>query len=455
MESELDRSLRLLEEAIPKNKNKLIRAFTRDGVPGQKQYADIDLTMTLNLQEARLLMENSGIAAEDNMMNNTVASRMRLSTVSNMSSISLVKGRVERRTEQLYERFLEVLQTHTNDTEIFETIGELTQAIIDTIDDVKACGKREMPKAGAEDWLMHEKNTWQLLFALYKDRLMTQKDDGMDINDAVIPLGNSEKAVIDNLYTTNAKLREYQLIVDWLEEIKSEEEAHVGHFSDRTVGWENTLHQLQSAGLTMFGYSKEIVKHLDPDAPFREKRPLHDLDMQDEARLTKQIFTELRRGRIEEAQALCEHYGQPWRAAVLEGWRLHHDTNYEPSDASGLKQPIEGNPRRDLWKRCAWQIADNVNIDDYSKAIAGLLCGHLESLLNIANENWSDLLWSYLKTQIDIRVESEIRECCVKSYLKMPTGYWSNKMSLEQIFAELNAHKSPIVRRAGEKHLFY
>lgn len=448
MESELNRSLRLLEEAIPKNKNKLIRTGFRDSAP--KQFTDIDSSMTLNLQEARLLMDNSGMNTEETMMNNT-PSRMRLSsTVSNMSSMSVVKGRVEQRTEQLFERFLEVLQMHTNDTEIFETIAELTQAVIDTIDDVKQCGKREMPKAGAEDWLMHEKNTWQLLFALYKDRLVTQKEDEMEVDEAVIPLGNSEKVVINNLYTTNAKLREYQLMVDWLEEIKSEEGAHVGHFSDRTVGWENTLHQLQSAGMTMFGSKKDLVRHLDPDAPFREKRPLHDLDMQDESRLTKQIFIELRRGRIEEAQSLCEHYGQPWRAAILEGWRLHHDPNYEPVDASGLKQPIDGNPRRDLWKRCAWQMADNVNVDDYSKAIAGLLSGHLGALLNIANENWADLLWSYLKTQIDIRVESEIRECCVKSYLKMPDQYWSNKITLEQIFAELNAHKSPIVRAAGE-----
>ncbi|XP_063702515.1 nuclear pore complex protein Nup107 [Culicoides brevitarsis] len=444
MESQLDRSLRLLDEAIPKNKNKLIRPHRATPT---KNFADIDSSMTLNLQEARLLMENSGFLPD---VNETLNNSARMSTVSNISSMSFVKNRVERRTEQLYERFLEVLQVHTNDTEIFETISELTQAVIDTIEDVKQCGKREMAKAGTEDWLMHEKNTWQLLFALYKDRLITQKDDGMDV-DAVIPLGNSEKAVVSNLYTTNAKLREYQLIVDWLEEIKSEEGAHVGHFSDRTVGWENTLHQLQSAGMTVFGSNKEIVKHLDPDAPFREKRPLHDLDMQDESRLTKQIFVELRRGRIEEAQSLCEHYGQPWRAAILEGWRLHHDPNYEPQDASGLKQPIEGNPRRDLWKRCAWQMADNVQIDDYSRAIAGLLCGHLGSLLNIAKENWADLLWSYLRTQIDIRVESEVRDCCVKSYLKMPDGYWTNKMSLEQIFAELNAHKSPIVRAAAQR----
>lgn len=39
----------------------------------------------------------------------------------------------------------------------------------------------------------------------------------------------------------------------------------------------------------MFGKNREIIKSLDPDAPIREKRPLHDLDMADEARLSKQV----------------------------------------------------------------------------------------------------------------------------------------------------------------------
>lgn len=47
-----------------------------------------------------------------------------------------------------------------------------------------------------------------------------------------------------------------------------------------------------------------------------------------------------------------------------------------------------------------------------------------------------------MQTQIDIRVESEIRSHCVKSYLPMPEKYWNSKMSLEQIFEELEAHKN-------------
>lgn len=418
LELNLDRSIRLLEEAIPKNRNKLLR-----NQQSRRDSVDMDFSMTLNPTEANLMLDT------------TSESRSIFTATTGVGA----RSRLERRTDQLFEQFLEILQTHTSDSEIFDTISDLTQAIIDAIEDVTKQHKRRPLEA---DWLIHEKNTWQLLFALYKDRLVVQKDD-MEIDD--LPLVNSEKLIVEHLYANNSRLREYQLIVDWLEETSFEASAHVGHFSDTTVGWENTLHQLQ-AGMSVFGKNKEIVQSLDPDAPFREKKPLHDLDMEDEQRLNKQIFYELRQGRFQEAQALCEHYGQTWRAAILEGWRLHHDPNYEPTEGNSLtKKPIEGNPRRDLWKRCAWQMADNVHLDAYTRAIAGLYCGHLGALLNVTG-TWADLLWSYLKVQIDIRVESEIRNCCMKSYLTMPEGYWNNKLSLEQIFEELASNKNANVK---------
>lgn len=193
----------------------------------------------------------------------------------------------------------------------------------------------------------------------------------------------------------------------------------------------------------MFGGHREIVKSLDPDAPHRERLPLHDLDMEDQKRLTRQIFSAIRQGKIDEAQSLCEHCGQPWQAALLEGWRLFHDPNMDAPDAvKNIKLPIEGNPRRDLWKRCAYAMADSQKLDDYTRAVAGSLCGNIESLVNVSDQDWWDLLWAHLKVQIDIRVESEIRSSCSRNYCAMPEKYWDGKMSLEQIFSELDANKN-------------
>ena len=125
---------------------------------------------------------------------------------------------------------------------------------------------------------------------------------------------------------------------------------------------------------------------------------------------------------------------------------MHHDPNFDGTEPNDVKMPIEGNPRRDLWKRCAWMMAESKKIDGYSRAIAGVFCGNLESLTGVLSDSWMDLLWAFLKVQIDIRVESEIRSYCVKNYEAMPEKYWNSKMSLEQIFTELDAHKNGAVK---------
>lgn len=236
-------------------------------------------------------------------------------------------------------------------------------------------------------------------------------------------------------------------MVDWLEACydRKDSQPQVGHVTNPAPGWENTLFQLQNRGVA-FGTGVDIVKSLDPDAPIRERRPLHALDGEDNLRLSRCIFTEIRQGRIDEAMAICKYSGQTWRAAILEGWRLHEDPNYETQLNTQKKLPIEGNPRRDIWKKCAWLMADSNKFDEYTRAIAGAFCGHIESLKALLISSWEDLFWAYLKVQIDIRVESEIRACCIKAYLPLPDTYWNTKMSLEQIFEELSVHKDAAVR---------
>lgn len=103
-----------------------------------------------------------------------------------------------------------------------------------------------------------------------------------------------------------------------------------------------------------------------------------------------------------------------------------------------FQYPIEGNPRRDLWKKLAWQMAENNSLNEYTRAYVGVFCGHLDSLKAILNASWFDLLWAYLKVQIDIRVESELRQTSSKSYVEMPSKYWNNKMSIDEIFNDLS-----------------
>ena len=42
----------------------------------------------------------------------------------------------------------------------------------------------------------------------------------------------------------------------------------------------------------------------DPDAPLRERRPLADLDQEDESRLLRYLFAFVRAGQVEEASSV-------------------------------------------------------------------------------------------------------------------------------------------------------
>lgn len=212
---------------------------------------------------------------------------------------------VEQKTGQLYGDFLTILQSRTNDSEVFETVQDIIQICTDTIDEVSKHYLNEKQTIPNFIWLLHERNTWRLLYCLYKDRLLVQKqqqqrsgDNGGDDEDMIdgadndlVTLNGSEKSIVEQLYTNNANLREYQLIVDWLEQCSLEQYVpQIGYYTDRTISWENTLHQLQNTTIsTLFGSTRDIITNVDPDAPYREKLPLHDLDVADQERLSRQV----------------------------------------------------------------------------------------------------------------------------------------------------------------------
>ncbi|KAH8285790.1 hypothetical protein KR018_003935 [Drosophila ironensis] len=361
----------------------------------------------------------------------------------------------KRRTDVLFPQFFEVVQTYGTG-EIFDMIQDLASVCKGVSEQLELEIDRGVGgDLGARQrrtklrWLRQEIYTWRLLHALLHDRLLLQNGNRPDEEMHEGPtLGGSEKEVIQQLYDINATVREYQLVVDWLEACyRPEEQANPLHCHDRMMSWENSLFQLENMQVAAFGRGHEIVAHLDPDASVREKRPLHALDEEDNQRLARAIFTCMRSGRLDEGLKLCKHYGQTWRAAIFEGWRLHEDPNFDHGTGkANTRLPVEGNPRRDVWKRCAWMMADSKNYDEYTRATAGAFCGHLGAMKALLKGDWHDLLWAYMKVQIDIRVESEMRGCCVKRYQPMPDEYWNGKMTLEQIFEELGVAKDASVR---------
>lgn len=317
-----------------------------------------------------------------------------------------------------------------------------------------APGQRTSSKTAGMKWLLQQEMvTWRLITSLYRDRVQSALED--DIMMDVAAPSESEKLVMEQLFQRDAVVRQSQLVVDWLESIAKDD---IGDFSDnieyyaKSVYWENTLHALKIRRTSSnTGFNVPLVTELDPDAPFRQKRPLADLDREDDARLLKYLFTLIRAGMTDEAQRLCKRCGQAWRAATLEGWKLYHDPNIN-SDGAEL-QPVEGNPQRCVWKVCCWRMAEEEQFNRYERAIYAVLSGNLKRVLPVC-ESWEDCLWAYARVLVDSLVEQEVQSSGMAhaEMDQLPREYLEAHWTLEKVFEEMKATESKRVLEETKEH---
>lgn len=355
--------------------------------------------------------------------------------------------------EALHEQFHEILELHKGKRSSFELVKDFTSICVSFM-------QSQPQGSDIEQWLCDENNTWRLLHILMEDRLNYEYiEDDSAMAEYDIPV--SEKEIMLEVFRKDPVTRQSQLVVDWLEACESSKRAHhqtlrAEHFTDKTVSWENTILQIRQKDDIAYSSNAQLVTEIDPDAPVRQGRHIHKLDAEDEVLLLSQILSHIRCGQLEQAQKLCIHCGQPWRAATLEGWRLYHNPNIakggDENKKEGFILPTEGNPNRDVWKLAAWSLAEDKRMPSCARTTYAALCGHLEAML-LNMDTWHDWLWAYLRTMIDVRIEEEIRDKTTRNYVDMPSKYWVNKMNLAQIFAALASSPVAQVRSEHAKEL--
>uniref|UniRef100_A0A672RQI8 Nuclear pore complex protein n=1 Tax=Sinocyclocheilus grahami TaxID=75366 RepID=A0A672RQI8_SINGR len=358
----------------------------------------------------------------------------------------------------LFPEFLQSYLRHAS-TAVFDLLEDYEALCQDKVSMLQkmvlrsAPGQQKSSKTVSITWLLQQEMvTWRLITSLYRDRVQTVLED--DIMMDITVSACSEKAVMEQFFQKDSLVRQSQLVVDWLESIAKDE---IGDFSDnieyyaKSVYWENTLHTLklrrnQSSG----GFSRPLVTELDPDAPIRQKRPLADLDREDDSRLLKNLFNLIRAGMTDEAQRLCKRCGQAWRAATLEGWKLYHDPNI---NGGGELQSVEGNPHRSVWKVCCWRMAEEEQFNKYERAIYAALSGNLQQLLPVC-ESWEDTVWAYFRVMVDTLVEQEICSSGLGSeeLEELPREFLETNWTLEKVFEELQATESKRVLDATKEH---
>ena len=246
--------------------------------------------------------------------------RVALSETMFMQDLSVTQQGIITPEGELIDAFLAAVCNEAQDFEALDQVAELEEILTLNIMSHKQ-GNQDVFDISA---LKQERNTWRLVGRLYHDELM-QSQNG-DVTDVIQNPLASEKEIVEHAFTTDKKLRRAQVIADWLEfnARKDLEDLQMKIPPPATIGWENTL----ACHLGKLKYrSNDLIKTLDPDAPARQNRNLHDLDNRDDHEFAKLLYVYVRSGMLQAAQEICEQSGYPWRAGTLDGWKLFHDPN--------------------------------------------------------------------------------------------------------------------------------
>ncbi|XP_019626310.1 PREDICTED: nuclear pore complex protein Nup107-like [Branchiostoma belcheri] len=468
----VEKSLQLLDQAVGGTPGPVLRmartpgsqlrhaSYTPRPVPSTSQF---DVSMSLGMTPAKSMplsqsMVHTPAQRPPSTMEMYTPGGMTEDITSTNMSLLLEEDPGLAASSGVYTEFMQRLRARPTSKEVFELLDEYQQVCCEQVSLLKRIVKKVTTAQNkfqltltVLQLLQQEKCTWRLLFSMYKDRIQSEFSESEAMMTDLVNNNVSERKIVEALFEREASTRQSQLVIDWLERNAADDVVDFYEkveFYSQSVCWENTLHTLQQGSGLTHG-SRALVTEMDPDAPIRQQRPLADLDKEDEVRLLKYIFTYLRAGQLEEAQRLCRKCGQSWRAATLEGWRLHHDPNM--GGGSSELSPIEGNPNRDVWKAVCWRMAQDEHVHLYERAVYAALSGNLKELLP-ACESWEDWLWAYYKVMVDSRVEQEIRTVRGDRPMEpLPPAYWDRVLTPEAIFKELQSSPHEGVQSEAEE----
>ncbi|CAN8068097.1 unnamed protein product [Agarophyton chilense] len=231
-----------------------------------------------------------------------------------------------------------------------------------------------------------EYNAWNLLLAAWRNEDI-QSDD---LCTRRLALSVMDKAHLSSV-TGHAKL---QKILEWLEgladsALEREGGVKLKPLDDPAYRWEYTASRVASN------------EPISMDFPIQNDNKLDNVERKAEARLSQEVFKLVRAGRLSEAEEICRHVNQPWRAAVLGGGK-----GASRLAANGVK----GQARR-IWRKATAAIARSrdVAILPHERAVCAALCGVLEPLLAVA-ETYEDEAWARVSVLLDGLSEKALLE---------------------------------------------
>ncbi len=205
---------------------------------------------------------------------------------------------------------------------------------------------------------------------IYKDKKEHQNNDDMEVieEDENEQVFKNEAKLVQKLTKTNSLLRRLKIIITWLEMNSKKNldliQDKISSFTQKYC-WEHTLHQLNSKERKLHLNIRDYVTELDPDAPIRQKKALHDLDQEDEHLILEYFYTFIRAGDFDSLRSLTQKLGHSWRAATFDGFKYYDDLNYshlnDIKSSDHLLRSNKGNMNRDIWKLVVSKMVSNVS----------------------------------------------------------------------------------------------
>lgn len=301
-----------------------------------------------------------------------------------------------------------------------------------------------------------EKDTWSLVSALYIDRF-DSATESPSITEQMTILRNkpahsdytavrhSEREIVKLLYERDSKLRETQMLIDWLERRVREHIEEVAEkyecLFNETSTWENTAHILSYPPPPSELNARNLPQHLHPDVSCCTGTQLDAEDRIRNDRYLNYLFLCIRGGDMHRAQRLCMQRGEFWRSISFEGWRPFHysgfvspshpDHSFDQMDtfavdaadrsessfgakitrrrATGVSDEIMGNTNRILFKSVCWCNAENASLSQHERAIYAALSGNLHVLTSLLPNSWADITWAHCRAMVEARVDSSLR----------------------------------------------
>ena len=275
-----------------------------------------------------------------------------------------------------------------------------------------------------------EEQTWELLSLMLQVQHPIPESErakvGADLlrpnKTSQIHRYSSEKDVWDNFLALDDEAWERNTVVQWLqtcanrsgqdieqvvEELESGADrgsglwAHSWLFTKEAIkgqkrlrSWPKALEPNDpglDASLLNSEKTKALVTQLDPDAITRQNRALEKQDLYFERAMWLGCWEMVRRGKDwDYVRNWCQERVEGWRATAMRG--DPRSLLYNNSSATSWQS-------RALWRQTCALAAKDGGIDEYEKAVYGVLSGYLPSVLKVSR-CWDDYLFAQYNSDL-------------------------------------------------------